>query len=289
MRPFLVGLAAFALLAAPAAAQTQPVDTTPTLTADGTGNATLTPDVADFAAGVARIAPTSRGARNAANRRMAAVLKAVKAGGVADADIRTVGLTIQRERVRVKKKTRVRYHAEQRIVIHVRNVATLAPLIDAVAEAGADQIGDPEFGFADPSAGRTLATRAALAEPAAVPTTPPRSSGLRIPACARSDLDPDSDGGFDEAARAAPPAAARRRKCPPTQVSPGTPRLHRARARDLHRRRQPRMLCPRRTDQGQIQFTLGPRGGRAGRSRRPPTRPRGAPTRRVGGCAGGRR
>ena len=35
MRPFLVGLAAFALLAAPAAAQTQPVDTTPTLTADG--------------------------------------------------------------------------------------------------------------------------------------------------------------------------------------------------------------------------------------------------------------
>ena len=69
MRPFLVGLAAFALLAAPAAAQTQPVDTTPTLTADGSGTATLTPDVADFAAGVARIAPTSRGARNAAMRR----------------------------------------------------------------------------------------------------------------------------------------------------------------------------------------------------------------------------
>ena len=100
MRSFLIGLAAFALLAAPAAAQTQPVDTTPTITADGSGTATLTPDVADFFAGVARIAPTSRGARNAANRRMAAVLKAVKAAGVADADIRTVGLTIQRERVR---------------------------------------------------------------------------------------------------------------------------------------------------------------------------------------------
>ena len=59
MRPFLVGLAAFALLAAPAAAQTQPVDTTPTIAADGSGTATLTPDVADFAAGVERIAPTS--------------------------------------------------------------------------------------------------------------------------------------------------------------------------------------------------------------------------------------
>src|SRR3954447_7610342 len=119
MRPFLVGLALFAALAAPAAAQTQPVDTTPLISADGVGTATLTPDVADFAAGVARAAPTSRGARNAANRRLAAVLKAVKNGGGADADIRTVGLTIQRERV--GKRKRVRYRAEQSIVIHVRN------------------------------------------------------------------------------------------------------------------------------------------------------------------------
>src|SRR3954469_9284987 len=108
MRPFLVGLAAFALLAAPATAQTQPVDTTPTITADGTGTATLVPDVADFSAGVERVAPTSRGARNAANRRLAAVLAALKAGGVADPDIRTTGLTIARERVRIKKRSRVR-------------------------------------------------------------------------------------------------------------------------------------------------------------------------------------
>src|SRR4051794_8011916 len=120
MRPLLV-LGLFALLASPAAAQTtQPVDTTPTVAADGIGTATLTPDVADLRAGVDRVAPTSRGARNAANRRMAAVLKAVKAGGVAGADIRTVGLTIQREHV---KRKRVRYRAQQTIVVHVRNVA----------------------------------------------------------------------------------------------------------------------------------------------------------------------
>ena len=143
MRPLLV-LTLFALLAVPAAAQTPPVDTTPTISADGLGTATLTADVADFAAGVERVAPTSRGARNAANRRMAAVLRAVKAGGVAAADIRTVGLTIRRERV----KQRVRYRAEQTIVVHVRAVAGLAALIDSVAAAGADAIGDPEFGRA---------------------------------------------------------------------------------------------------------------------------------------------
>jgi len=95
----VLALAALLVLSAPAAAQT-PVDTTPTVTADGLGTATLTPDIADFAAGVARVAPTSRAARNAANRRMAAVLRAVRAAGVADADIRTVGLSISRERVR---------------------------------------------------------------------------------------------------------------------------------------------------------------------------------------------
>jgi uncharacterized protein YggE len=217
MRPFLVGLAAFALLAAPAAAQTQPVDTTPTITADGTGTATLTPDVADFTAGVERAAPTSRGARNAANRRMAAILKAVKAGGVADADIRTVGLTIQREHV--GKRKRVRYRAEQAILVHVRNVATLAPLIDAVADAGADQIGDPDFGFADPSAGRTLATRAALADARRRADDAAAVAGLRITGVRSVNLDPDSDQGFDDSASSGGSAE----KAPAaTQVSPGT-------------------------------------------------------------------
>jgi uncharacterized protein YggE len=218
MRPFLVGLAAFALLAAPAAAQTQqPIDTTPTITADGTGTATLTPDVADFAAGVARAAPTSRGARTAANRRMAAVLKAVKAGGVADADIRTVGLTIRRERV--GKRKRVRYRAEQAVLIHVRDVTKLAPLIDAVADAGADQIGDPDFGFADPSNGRTLASRAALADARRRADDAAAVAGLRITGVRSVNLDPSSDEGYDDSASANAGGGSTRAA---TTVSPGT-------------------------------------------------------------------
>src|SRR6185437_7718283 len=91
MRIALATLAAALLLAAPAAAQT---DTTPTIAADGLGTATLVPDLADFSAGVLRRAPTSAAARRAANSRIAAILKAVKAGGVADADIQTTGLRI---------------------------------------------------------------------------------------------------------------------------------------------------------------------------------------------------
>src|SRR3954452_25502769 len=217
MRPFLV-LTLFALLAAPAAAQTTPVDTTPTITADGLGTATLTPDVADFFAGVERVAPTSRGARNAANRRMAALLRAVKAGGVADADIRTIGLTIRRERA----KKRVRYRAEQTIGVHVRNVSGLTALIDAVASAGADAIGDPEFGFSDPSAGPPLAPRAALADARRRADDAAAVAVLRITGVRSVNLDPSSDEGLDDSKSASGGSDDSSSPSSPTTVSPGT-------------------------------------------------------------------
>src|SRR3954453_15643789 len=94
MRIALAAAAALLLLAAPAAAQT---DTTPTIAAYGRGTATLVPDIADFSAGVLRRAPPSAAARRSAHSRIAAIVKAVKARGVADADIQTTGLRIGRE------------------------------------------------------------------------------------------------------------------------------------------------------------------------------------------------
>ena len=52
MRPVLLVVLAFALLAAPAAAQTP--DTTPLVSDDGIGVATLTPDIADVTVTVSR-------------------------------------------------------------------------------------------------------------------------------------------------------------------------------------------------------------------------------------------
>ena len=104
----------------------------------------------------------------------------------------------------------------------MRAVATLAPLIDAVADAGADQIGDPEFGFADPSAGRTLATRAALADARRRADDAAAVAGLRITGVRSVNLDPGlrrgaSTTGLRQHRRL---GAARSRR--PTTVSPGT-------------------------------------------------------------------
>jgi uncharacterized protein YggE len=213
MRTVLAALAATLLLAAPAAAQT--TDTTPTIAVDGNGTATLVPDIADFQAGVQRHAPTSAAARRAANARIAAIIRAAKAHGVADADIQTSGLSIFRRRVH----HRVRYTAAQTLTIHSRDVKHLGALLDAVANAGADSVEGPEFGFADPAQGQQLAERAALADARKRADAAAAQTGLRITGVRSVDLDPQSgvepvssDSGGNASARAPQP----------TRIEPGT-------------------------------------------------------------------
>jgi uncharacterized protein YggE len=219
MRSVLVVLA-FALIAAPAAAQT--TDTTPLVSADGIGTATLTPDIADFSVTVSRLAPTSSKARTATNRRIAAVLRVARGRGVAEADIATRGLSVSRERVtRRGKLVRVRYRAEQTLVIRARNVAGLAALLDAIADAGADRLGDPDFGFADPSAGRLLATRAALTDARRRADDAAATQGLRITGVRSVTLAPQTlaDFGGDDDSGAG--GSLERAASTPTRISPG--------------------------------------------------------------------
>jgi uncharacterized protein len=218
MRIALATLAAALLLAAPAAAQT---DTTPTIAADGIGTATLVPDIADFSAGVLRRAPTSAAARRAANARIAAIVKAVKARGVADADIQTTGLQIGRERVGRRGHRRIRYAAAQELRIRVRDVKSLGAMLDAVANAGADSVEAPDFGFADPSQGRLLATRAALADARKRAEDAAAQTSLRITGVRTVDVDPQTEPEFSggEDSSGASGGSAKR---PATQVEPGT-------------------------------------------------------------------
>jgi uncharacterized protein YggE len=219
MRLVLAALAATLLMAAPAAAQT--TDTTPTIAADGNGTATLVPDIADFQAGVRRSAPTSAAARRSANGRIAAVVRAVKARGVADADIQTTGLSIERERIGRKGHRRIRYTAAQSLTIRSRDVKSLGPLLDAVAAAGADSVEAPDFGFADPSQGRLLATRAALADARRRADDAAAQTGLRIVGVRTVDLDPQTEP-IESQEDSDSSGASGSAKAPSTQLEPGT-------------------------------------------------------------------
>jgi uncharacterized protein len=214
MKTVFAAIAATLLIAAPAAAQT--TDTTPTIAVDGNGTATLVPDIADFQAGVLRRAPTSAGARRSVNARIAAILKAVKAHGVADADIQTSGLSIERRRVR----HRVRYTATQTLTIRSRDVKDLGALLDAVANAGADSVEAPEFGFADPSHGQQLAERAALADARRRADAAGAQTGMKITGVRSVDLDPRSGEFQPQSSRASGGSSEEASR--PTRIEPGT-------------------------------------------------------------------
>ncbi len=227
MRPLLVVAAcATVLLAAPsvAAAQTQ-TDTTPTVAADGIGSATLKPDIADFTVAVRESARSSSAARGAANRVVAAIVKVANGAGVVADDIRTVGLTVSRTRVKPKHKPAyTRYNARQYLEIRVRDLNKLGPLLDATTDAGADQVEGPDFGFADPSAGRLLATRAALADARRRADDAAAATGLRITGVRSVVLAPDSsdDGYSSPTSGGSGDSASSKAVSTPTSVSPGT-------------------------------------------------------------------
>lgn len=202
MRPFLLtGLASLAF-AAPAAAQTPTPtptpDTTPTVAADGVGIAALQPDVGSFSVLVSEKGRTSSSARTAANKVVRAITQAATTAGVAAGDIRTIAVNINRSRVKPKRrKAYTQYTARQYLSFTVRDVTKVGPLMDAASEAGAEDIEGPEFGFVDPSAGRLLATRAAIADARKRADDAAAQVGLRITGVRSVVLAPDGSNDGD--------------------------------------------------------------------------------------------
>jgi len=201
----LAGLAVLAL-AAPAAAQTPTPtatpDTTPTIAADGVGTASLAPDIASFAAIVSETAATSSEARKAANRITSAIRAAAVGAGVAATDLRTIGVSVRRERQRKRKgrPARTVFNARQAVSIKVRDISKLGPLMDAAAEAGAEGVEGPEFDFADPSQGRLLATRVAIADARKRADDAAAQVGLRITGVRSVVLAPNADDSYEKSA-----------------------------------------------------------------------------------------
>ena len=111
-------------------------------------------------------------------------------------------MTTNRSRVKPKRRPAyTRFTARQYMVIVVRDVAKIGALIDAASDAGADNIEGPDFGFADPSQGRLLATRAAIADARRRADDAAAQTGLRIVSVRSVVLAPDDDesggGGND--------------------------------------------------------------------------------------------
>ena len=143
--PLAAALAAAALLASPALAQTAPPPAVISVT--GEASVSVAPDFAQIEGGVASEAKTAREASDANNGAMGKVLLALKSAGIEEKDFQTTRLALQPQTApnRPGPSAIVGYRASNRVTIRLRDVTKLANVIDTLVGAGANDIGGINF------------------------------------------------------------------------------------------------------------------------------------------------
>lgn len=109
----------------------------------GEGKVTVVPDVAILSLGVEAQAATVPQAQSEASTAMDAIVRELRAGGVADKDIMTQRFTIYPVRKWVEEKGEevfVGYRVNNMVTAKIREVADAGVVIDAVTRAGGDYI-----------------------------------------------------------------------------------------------------------------------------------------------------
>ena len=139
------------------------------ITVEGQGIVTVTPDEATLSVGVQETASTATAAQQAANAAMTRVIAAVKAQGVAEADLATQWVSLQPQydngpKVADGSPGITGYVASQSLQVTVRHLGATGVILDAAVTAGANQVGGVSFSLADPSVAAAQARTAALAD-----------------------------------------------------------------------------------------------------------------------------
>jgi hypothetical protein len=178
-----------------ASAAVADVATPSTLSVDGSGSVTVTPDVASLSVSVARSAARSSAALSAANLRVGAIVAAIRAAGVPRVGIQTNSIDVSRETARVgprKHQRRVRRYTATESLSITSTTSIVGRVIDAATRAGADTIDGPGFSFSDPSAGVLAATNAALADARRRANAAAATLGYSVTGVQSVDLNPQS-------------------------------------------------------------------------------------------------
>src|ERR1700737_2458492 len=139
------------LPAAPALAQIVP---TATISVTGEARVSVPPDLAQIDGGVTSEAKTAREASDANHAAMGKVLLALKGAGIAEKDFQTSRLSLQPQYAnqnRPAPNVVVSYRASNRVTIRLRDVTTVASVIDTLVGAGANEIGGINFTVSEAS------------------------------------------------------------------------------------------------------------------------------------------
>jgi uncharacterized protein YggE len=134
-----------------------------TLTVSASGMVTVVPDVARVYLGVSLTKPTVKAARDAAAGAMTNILTAIKALGVADADIKTTGLSLYTQYATGSSTKIVGYAINEQVQVTVRDLDKAGDVVDAATAKGATDVNGISFEIADPAKAQNDARAAAVA------------------------------------------------------------------------------------------------------------------------------
>lgn len=148
---------AFSTLAAPALAD----DHEETITVDGTGEVTASPDTAFINSGVTTQGATAREALDANSAAMRELMAALEAAGIAERDVQTSGFSVQPNYVYTDARDENGYTLPPRIngyqvfnsvTLRVRDLDQLGAILDRAVSVGANTVNGISFSVADTTA-----------------------------------------------------------------------------------------------------------------------------------------
>jgi uncharacterized protein len=173
--------AANAVAQVPPPIATTPADAT-LLEVSAIGRTVRTPDIATIRAGVVTQAPTAGAALAENSNRMARVVAALKAAGVATRDVTTsnVGLSPQYRYVENQPPKITGYQATNTVTVKFRDIAKSGAALDALVTAGANQIDGPTMSIDRPEAALDEARTDAVKKARARAELYAQAAGLRV-------------------------------------------------------------------------------------------------------------
>jgi uncharacterized protein YggE len=177
----------------PARAQTtnQATDYSPaqTITVVGQGSVKIKPDIAQVSLGVETSAETVKEAVTENEAKMTSILAALTALGVAEKDVQTTQYSVQLDRGSEPVPQAIGtgsteaapvYRVSNMVNVTVRDLDKVSDVLDAVIEAGANNLWGISFSLDDPSAAQADARSEAITDAQARATALAELSGLKL-------------------------------------------------------------------------------------------------------------
>lgn len=138
------------------------------ISVSGEGKMTLVPDQATVRLGVDAQAPTVEAARLRAAEAMAQVVSALRAGGIAENDIKTANFNISQDRRPGPNGTMINegYRVQNMVTAKIKSVGDTGRIVDAASAAGGNlaRVDQVSFGLNDPSKFQSQLRELAMAD-----------------------------------------------------------------------------------------------------------------------------